>query len=194
MKKHILLAGLMLLLFSCEKEKQKGVPLLDANDFTTIIDEKSVSLYTLESESGIYMQITNFGGRIVALWTPDRKGNYENIVLGYENIDRYINNEDQTLHDDSKSLDQVVWEVDKICKDEIKFSYLPYEITYTLTPNNELKIVYEATTDSPTVINLLHYELFNLKGNGIIADYTTTATENPGETYAQTCIYKFSTK
>ena len=228
MKKCILIASFVLVLFSCKKEEQKGVALLDANDFTTLIDEKNVSLYTLESESGIYMQVTNLGGRVVTLWTPDRKGNYEDIVLGYENIDKYINNEGQALHGELNDLDQVVWDVDKICKDEIKFSYLSLEMTYALTPDNELKIVYKATTDKPTVISLPHHGLFNLKGKGTITDYITPITEvpiftdeikhattlyeptngrvmevwsnfpstrlNPGEIYAQTCIYKFSTK
>ena len=234
MKKHILIASFVLILFSCEKEKQKEVSLLDANDFTALIDEKNVSLYTLESENGIYMQVTNLGGRVVTLWTPDRKGNYEDIVLGYENIDRYIHNEGerflgpvvgrfanriangqftldgvtyqlpinnngQTLHGGLKGLDMVVWNVDEVSKDRIKFSYLSpdgedgfpgnlqLEMIYTLTPENELKIVYEATTDKPTVVNLSHHGIFNLKGEGngtitdhiltIYADYITPVTE-----------------
>ena len=39
------------------------------------------------------MQVTNYGARVVSLWTPDRAGDYEDIVLGYETIDRYINND-----------------------------------------------------------------------------------------------------
>lgn len=38
------------------------------------------------------MQVTNFGGRIVSLWVPDKNGNYEDIVLGYEHIERYLDN------------------------------------------------------------------------------------------------------
>ncbi|MBR6672064.1 MAG: galactose mutarotase, partial [Alistipes sp.] len=40
----------------------------------------------------ITMQVTNFGARVVSLWTPDRDGKMADIVLGYENIDRYVNN------------------------------------------------------------------------------------------------------
>ena len=39
------------------------------------------------------MQVTNYGGRVVALWVPDRRGSYEDVVLGYDHIDKYINNE-----------------------------------------------------------------------------------------------------
>jgi aldose 1-epimerase len=38
------------------------------------------------------MQVTNFGARVVSLWTPDKEGKMADIVLGYENIDRYVNN------------------------------------------------------------------------------------------------------
>jgi aldose 1-epimerase len=38
------------------------------------------------------MQVTNFGARVVSLWTPDKDGHYEDVVLGYNNIDSYVNN------------------------------------------------------------------------------------------------------
>ncbi len=224
MRKVYFFMLLSVFLLSCKKEnKMSNIQLLDGKDFTTIVDEKNVSLYTLESGNGVYMQITNLGGRVVSLWTPDRKGNYEDIVLGFENIDRYINNKGerflgpvvgryanriangqftldgvtynlpinnngQTLHGGLKGLDMVVWDVDKICKNEIQLSYVSpdgeegfpgtvyFEMTYTLTPENEFKIVYKATTDKATVINLSHHGLFNLKGegNGTINDHILT--------------------
>lgn len=216
-----MLAGFCLL--SCSESKLKGVTLLDAEKFTTLVDEKKVSLYTLESGNGIYLQVTNFGGRVVALWTPDRKGNYEDIVLGYETIGRYLkndgerflgpvvgryanriadgrftlddksyqlplNNNGQTLHGGLKGLDMIIWDVDMICKNEIVFSCispdgeegfpgtLRLKMSYMLTPENEFKISYSATTDKPTVINLSHHGLFNLKGegNGTITDHILT--------------------
>ena len=38
------------------------------------------------------MQVTNYGARVVSLWTLDRYGKYADIEIGYENIDRYVNN------------------------------------------------------------------------------------------------------
>lgn len=38
------------------------------------------------------MQVTNFGGRVVSLWVPDKYGHYEDVVLGYNNVENYINN------------------------------------------------------------------------------------------------------
>ena len=67
------------------------VALLPAEDFTKTVDGKQVSLYTLRN-GNLIMQVTDFGARVVTLWAPDKDGNMEDIVLGYNNIDNYVNN------------------------------------------------------------------------------------------------------
>lgn len=74
---------------SCSTKTE--VAILPAEDFTKNIDGKQVSLYTLKN-GDLTMQVTNFGARVVTLWTPDKDGNMEDIVLGYNNIDNYVNN------------------------------------------------------------------------------------------------------
>lgn len=91
MKKVFSIFAIALLLVSCGPKK-KEVKLIDAANFNTQIDGKSVSLYTLHN-GFLTMQVTNYGGRVVALWMPDRRGSFEDIVLGYDNINKYINNE-----------------------------------------------------------------------------------------------------
>ena len=90
MKKALSIFAIALLLISCGPKK-KEVKLIDATNFNKVIDGKSVSLYTMHN-GFLTMQVTNYGGRIVALWMPDQRGSYEDIVLGYDHIDKYINN------------------------------------------------------------------------------------------------------
>ena len=78
------------LCFGCN-HKNAPLDLMKAQNFATEVDGKNVALYTL-SAGDLTMQVTNYGARVVSLWTPDRNGKYEDIVLGYEHIDRYLNN------------------------------------------------------------------------------------------------------
>ena len=87
--KRLFYALALAVLASCTAGDQ--VKLLPVSDFETLLDGKEVTLYTLKN-ADLTMQVTNFGARVVSLWTPDKNGNYEDIVLGYDNIDKYINN------------------------------------------------------------------------------------------------------
>ncbi|MDO5571789.1 MAG: aldose epimerase family protein [Bacteroidales bacterium] len=79
--------------YSCQKKAEAPkFNLIPEKAFEATIDGKPVKLYTLQNNTGITMQVTNFGGRVVSLFTPDKNGNYEDIVLGYENLDRYVHN------------------------------------------------------------------------------------------------------
>lgn len=222
MKKTAILFGALCCLAACGTQSDKPA-LLDAAAFSTEVNNQPVALYTLESGNGLYMQVTNLGGRVVSLFAPDRNGKYEDLVLGFNNIDSYlhnpgerylgpvvgryanriakgqftldgvtyqlpVNNNGQTLHGGLTGLDMVVWNVDNVTDNSLEMSYtspdgadgfpgnLTLHMTYTLTPQNEFKIAYRATTDKPTVVNLSHHGLFNLKGegNGTILDHIVT--------------------
>ena len=200
-----------------------NVKLVDARNFESTIDGKQVALYTLKSETGMIMQVTNFGGHVVSLWTPDKNGTMGDVVLGHNTLKEYVdfqgerfigcvvgryanriakgeftidsityhvplNNNGQSLHGGLKGLDQVVWDVDSVGTDMIQLSILSPDgaegypgnlkvtMTYALTPDNEFKITYRATTDKPTVVNLSHHGFFNLKGEcaGTINDHLLT--------------------
>jgi len=56
--------------------------------FTTEGD--SAMLFTMENEQGLVVKITNYGGTITEIHTPDRDGKIENIVLGFDNLDQYL--------------------------------------------------------------------------------------------------------
>ena len=90
MKKFLGAMALCLVLASCAG-KNDEIVLFPESDFNTEVDGKPVSVYTLKS-GDVVMQVTNFGARVVSFWTPDRNGHYDDIVLGYNNIDNYINN------------------------------------------------------------------------------------------------------
>lgn len=50
----------------------------------------SAMLYTLKNEKDYIVKITNFGGIITEIHTPDRDGKLGNIVLGYDKLEQYL--------------------------------------------------------------------------------------------------------
>ena len=70
--------------------KDSGVKLISSSDFKGVLDGKDVSLYTLKNNLGMVAQITNFGGRIVTLWTPDRNGHFADVVTGFSSLKNYL--------------------------------------------------------------------------------------------------------
>lgn len=62
---------------------------LNKANFTKIIDNQEVSIFSLKNKNGFICQITNFGARIVSLRIPIDNQNEIDVVLGYESIDDY---------------------------------------------------------------------------------------------------------
>ncbi|MBO0858025.1 MAG: galactose mutarotase [Chloracidobacterium sp.] len=68
----------------------KGKAKLKQEDFGKTKDGQSVEIYTLTNANGVEARITNYGGIIVSLKTPDRAGRLDDIVLGFDTLDEYL--------------------------------------------------------------------------------------------------------
>lgn len=76
---------------SCSQEKTATTTLsgLDPAKFDSTINGKKTALYTLKNANGMEVCITNLGGRIVSVMVPDRDGNMQDVVLGFDNVRNY---------------------------------------------------------------------------------------------------------
>ncbi|WP_251551529.1 aldose epimerase family protein [Neobacillus muris] len=54
------------------------------------IDGQQVLEYSLTNDSGMTVSFLNFGCVITKVLVPDRQGNVENVVLGFDNLDDYL--------------------------------------------------------------------------------------------------------
>ena len=88
MKRLFLIVMVALTAASCGNEKRQP-ELLDPAAFADTLEGKPVALYTLKN-GGLTLQVTNFGARVASIWAPDRKGNYDNIVVGRASLDDYV--------------------------------------------------------------------------------------------------------
>ena len=106
-----------------------------------------------------------------------------------------VNNGENHLHGGPKGYDKVVWNARPSTAANganLELTYrsrdgeegypgnLLITVIYSLTEKNELKIVYSATTDKDTVVNLTHHSYFNLAGagNGDILGHQLTLNAN----------------
>lgn len=58
--------------------------------FGTTPDGRKVDIFTLTNIRGMTARITNFGGAVVSLMVPDRNDKFEDVVLGYDNLEGYF--------------------------------------------------------------------------------------------------------
>ena len=63
---------------------------LAVRDFQTVINGKKTDLFFLENSRGVRAAITNYGARVVAIWMPDKHGELDNVVAGYDSIGHYL--------------------------------------------------------------------------------------------------------
>lgn len=206
---------------------QKGNAMISHEPFGEV-DGKEVTLYTLTNANGVEAKVIDYGGIIQSLVVPDSEGNMEDIVLGFDSVDKYIekspyfgaivgryanriangkftldgttyelpiNNRPGgmpcSLHGGNKGFNSVVWDSEAVEADGavgVELNYLSEDgeqgypgnlnvtVTYWLTNDNELRVVYEATTDKATVVNLSQHSYFNLdgEGDGKILDHKLT--------------------
>ena len=186
---------------------------IEQSDFGTTSDGNPVEKYTISHDSGLEMSVISYGGIITSLKVPNKDGEYEDVVLGFDNIQDYedgspyfgaiigrygnriadaeftldgekyqleANDGPNSLHGGEKGFDKVIWDVEPSTEGDtasLKLTYtskdgeggypgnLETTVTYTLTPDNELQIQYEATTDKKTVVNLTQHSYFNLSGD-----------------------------
>jgi len=86
---YFLLICFLFLNQSCNMKTE--IKLLNKNDFFKNINGKETTIYVLKNRNGLVSEITNYGARVISLWVPDNNGNFDDIVLGFDNIDDYIN-------------------------------------------------------------------------------------------------------
>lgn len=91
MRRGIGLVVAVMAMWACTAQQgnMKTASGLVQRKFQTEIDGKSTDLFRLTNASGMEVCVTNYGGRIVSILVPDRKGIMRDVVLGFDNIAAY---------------------------------------------------------------------------------------------------------
>ena len=209
--KLLIIPLLILISNSCTKiSKKMPIMKIDKIQFGKTIDGIDVEKYIMSNNKGMEISIIDYGGIITSWTAADKKGDYKDIVLGFNTLGEYeaetpyfgaligrysnriaegkfnlegqeytlaVNNGVNHIHGGLKGFDKVVWDAKTILNDStvsLELSYLSKDmeegypgnlkakVTYTLNNEDELSVIYEATTDKPTIVNLTQHSYFNL--------------------------------
>src|ERR1700760_3184220 len=72
-----------------EKNNEMVIPENGNKSFYGAIDKDTVYAYTIKNNRGMKAVISNYGGTLLSLWTPDRSGVSGDIILGYDSLAGY---------------------------------------------------------------------------------------------------------
>ncbi len=73
------LVFLLLTCFNCTTRK----------DSMNTTAPQTPTVFSLTNSQGMKADITNYGGKVMTLWVPDRAGNLGDVVLGYDSASQY---------------------------------------------------------------------------------------------------------
>ncbi|HEV57053.1 MAG TPA: galactose-1-epimerase, partial [Phycisphaerales bacterium] len=63
---------------------------INRESFGRTPDGQDVWLFTLTNANGVTVKVTNYGGIITHLFVPDRRGEMDDVVLGFDTLDGYL--------------------------------------------------------------------------------------------------------
>lgn len=146
------------------------VPDKEGNLGDVALGFNEVESYAAPSDPYFGSIVGRFGNRIDG-------GKFELDGTVYELPINEDGNQNQ-LHGGPKGFSDLVWETGEVTGNSIEISLvspdgdmgypgrLELKVTYTLTEDNAIEIVYKGTSDAPTVVNVTQHTYFNLLGEG----------------------------
>jgi aldose 1-epimerase len=73
-------------------EKSKEIVVMEngSKNYYGTIDKDTVYAYTIKNNRGLKAVISNYGGTLLELWTPDKSGKMGDVILGYDSLAGYL--------------------------------------------------------------------------------------------------------
>ncbi len=181
--------------------------------FGTMENGAEVFRYTLTNDNGVSASFTDLGGIWLTMVVPDRDGQFDDVVLGYDTVEKctslpghlgeivgrnanriggaeftlngttYLlepNSGKNNLHSGPNYYRDRIWDTEveeSALGTKITFSLFSPDgdqgypgnasiaVSYTLTPDNSLKLDYHMVADADTVANFTNHSYFNLAGH-----------------------------
>lgn len=110
--------------------EQTNLSGLKRENFQATVQGKQTDLYTLTNSNGMVVQITNYGGGIVAIMVPDKNGVYANVIQGHNSVQDMVGTSEPFL---STLIGR--WG-NRICKGKFTMNGKEYQLALNDGPNH----------------------------------------------------------
>ncbi len=88
--KHFHLILIIIAALACSQKTQKEIDMpYSKADFERVVDGKPTSLFTMKNENGMVVTLTNYGAKIVSIYVPDKNGDFADVMLGFNSLEKY---------------------------------------------------------------------------------------------------------
>ena len=115
------------LYFASSNQRRKAK--IEKHEFGKLADGTAIALYTLTNRNGLEVQISNYGGAVVSIKTPDRTGRMGDVVLGYD--------QPQSYADDTVFFGIIVGRyANRIAKGKFALKGVEYQLAQNNPPNH----------------------------------------------------------
>ncbi len=88
--RSIIVLGILFSIIGCEKTSMPKMK-IHKESFGEF-DGIKADIYTLTNANQVEIKITNYGGIVTSIKLPDKNGKFDDVALGYDNLQAYINN------------------------------------------------------------------------------------------------------
>ena len=128
--------------------------MMQKEKFGTTKDGREVTRYTLTNQNGMKVSFIDLGAVITNIWVPDRDGNFDDVVHGYDDVASYEVNEPSfgapvgrcanRISDGHFTINGVEYKLDQndstncLHSGFLRFNYLMYEAEYEKGDGEEI--------------------------------------------------------
>ncbi len=63
---------------------------IDTKIFGRLSGKEEAYLFTIQNSNGIIIKMTSYGGTVISILAPDRNGQFDDIVLGFDSLEGYL--------------------------------------------------------------------------------------------------------
>ena len=88
--RSILFAILMVIILISGCKNEKAVKRINEESFGKTKTGQEVKVFNIRNSQGSHIKVITFGAMLTEIWMPDRNKKFDDVVLGYDSLEKYL--------------------------------------------------------------------------------------------------------